>query len=104
MGELHIASAFDRDLESIQALVMRMGGMVEQAILGAAGADAYVTADVKYHEFFGPEGRFMLCDVGHFESEQFTGEVFQDLLMVRFGRTFAVLLAQTPTNPDYYDR
>jgi phosphate transport system protein len=38
MGELHIASAFDRDLESIQALVMRMGGMVEQAILDAAQA------------------------------------------------------------------
>jgi phosphate transport system protein len=38
MGELHIASAFDRDLESIQALVMRMGGMVEQAILNAAQA------------------------------------------------------------------
>ncbi len=38
MGELHIASAFDRDLESIQALVMRMGGMVEAAILDAAQA------------------------------------------------------------------
>jgi phosphate transport system protein len=38
MGETHIASAFDRDLESIQALVMRMGGMVEAAILDAAKA------------------------------------------------------------------
>jgi len=69
----------------------------------AAGADAYVTGDVKYHEFFGAEGRLMLCDVGHFESEQFTGEVFRDLLWAGFGRTFAVLFADTPTNPVHYD-
>jgi len=69
----------------------------------AAGADAYVTGDVKYHEFFGAEGQLMLCDVGHFESEQFTGEVFRDLLTAGFGRTFAVLIAETPTNPVQYD-
>ena len=69
----------------------------------AAGADAYVTGDVKYHEFFGAEGALMLCDVGHFESEQFTSEVFQDLLTAGFGRTFAVLIAETPTNPVQYD-
>ena len=69
----------------------------------AAGADAYVTGDVKYHEFFGAEGQLMLCDVGHFESEQFTGEVFRDLLTAGFGRTFAVLFSETPTNPVQYD-
>ncbi|MBD2767863.1 Nif3-like dinuclear metal center hexameric protein [Hymenobacter sp. BT664] len=69
----------------------------------AAGADAYVTGDVKYHEFFGAEGQLMLCDVGHFESEQFTGEVFRDLLTAGFKRTFAVLIAETPTNPVQYD-
>ncbi len=69
----------------------------------AAGADAYVTGDVKYHEFFGAEGQLMLCDVGHFESEQYTNEVFWDLLTAGFGRTFAVLFAETPTNPVQYD-
>ena len=69
----------------------------------AAGADAYVTGDVKYHEFFGAEGQLMLCDVGHFESEQYTNEVFRDLLTAGFGRTFAVLFAETPTNPVHYD-
>ena len=69
----------------------------------AAGADAYVTGDVKYHEFFGAEGQLMLCDVGHFESEQFTSEVFRDLLTAGFGRTFAVLISETPTNPVQYD-
>ncbi|RTQ51448.1 Nif3-like dinuclear metal center hexameric protein [Hymenobacter gummosus] len=69
----------------------------------AAGADAYVTGDIKYHEFFAPEGRLLLCDVGHYESEQYTGELFQKLLMDKFARTFAVLLAETPTNPVRYD-
>lgn len=69
----------------------------------AAGADAYVTGDLKYHEYFGAEGRLMLCDVGHFESEQFTGELFRNLLAANFGSTFAVLIAQTLTNPVRYD-
>jgi hypothetical protein len=69
----------------------------------AAGADAYVTADLKYHEFFGAEGRLMLCDVGHFESEQFTSELFRDLLTANFTSNFAVLIAETLTNPVRYD-
>ena len=69
----------------------------------AAGAQAYVTGDLKYHEYFGAEGRLMLCDVGHFESEQFTSEIFRDLLTSAFNRTFAVLIAQTLTNPVRYD-
>ncbi|OUJ71760.1 Nif3-like dinuclear metal center hexameric protein [Hymenobacter crusticola] len=69
----------------------------------AVGADAYVTADLKYHEFFAAEGHLMLCDVGHFESEQFTSELFQDLLTANFTSNFAVLIAETPTNPVRYD-
>jgi len=69
----------------------------------AAGAQAYVTGDLKYHEYFGAEGRLMLCDVGHFESEQFTGEIFRDLLADKFGRTFALFIAETLTNPVRYD-
>ncbi|RYG33757.1 MAG: Nif3-like dinuclear metal center hexameric protein, partial [Chitinophagaceae bacterium] len=41
-----------------------------------AGADVFVTGDVKYHEFFGAEGRILLCDIGHYESEQFTTDLF----------------------------
>ncbi|MDU0368832.1 Nif3-like dinuclear metal center hexameric protein [Hymenobacter endophyticus] len=69
----------------------------------AAGAQAYVTGDLKYHEYFLSEGRLMLCDVGHFESEQFTGEIFRDLLMGNFGSTFALFIAETLTNPVRYD-
>ena len=69
----------------------------------AAGADAYVTGDLKYHEYFGAEGQLLLCDVGHFESEQFTGEIFRDLLAEKFGSTFALFIAETYTNPVRYD-
>ena len=69
----------------------------------AAGADAYVTGDLKYHEYFQAEGQLLLCDVGHFESEQFTGEIFRDLLTDKFGSTFALFIAETNTNPVRYD-
>ena len=66
-----------------------------------AGADAFVTADFKYHQFFDAEGKILLADVGHFESEQFTSEIFYDLLMEKFP-TFAVRLSKTNTNPVNY--
>lgn len=94
-------TAFEKDIKKV-ALCGGAGSFLTGAAV-AAGADAYVTADVKYHEFFAPEGRLLLCDVGHFESEQFTGEIFRDLLLAGFGRTFAVLFAETPTNPVQYD-
>jgi len=94
-------TAFEQPIKKV-ALCGGAGSFLTGAALGA-GADAYVTADVKYHEFFAPEGRLMLCDVGHFESEQFTGEIFRDLLLGTFGSNFAVLFAETPTNPVLYD-
>ena len=94
-------TAFDQDIKKV-ALCGGAGSFLTSAAV-AAGADAYVTGDVKYHEFFAPEGQLMLCDVGHFESEQFTSEIFHDLLLAAFGRTFAVLFAETPTNPVQYD-
>lgn len=94
-------TAFARSIKTV-ALCGGAGAFLIGAARGA-GADAYVTSDVKYHEFFGAEGQLMLCDVGHFESEQFTYEVFRDLLTAGFGRTFAVLIAETPTNPVQYD-
>ena len=94
-------TAFEKDIKKV-ALCGGAGSFLTGAAV-ASGADAYVTGDVKYHEFFAPEGRLMLCDVGHFESEQYTGEIFRDLLLGTFGRTFAVLFAETPTNPVHYD-
>lgn len=67
----------------------------------AAGADAFVTGDVKYHEFFLPEGRMLLADIGHFHSEQFTPHLIQSKL-VGILPTFATRLSKTGTNPIHF--
>ncbi len=67
----------------------------------ASGADAFVTADLKYHEFFDAEGFLLLCDIGHYESEQFTIDLFVELLLQKFP-TFAVLKSGIITNPVCY--
>ena len=59
------------------------------------GADAYISADFKYHEFQLSDGRICLLDIGHFESEQFTKEIFRDLLQHKV----KCLLAHTDQSP-----
>jgi dinuclear metal center YbgI/SA1388 family protein len=65
------------------------------------GADMYITADVKYHEFFDAEGKIVIADIGHYESEQFTIDLIRDLLVEKFP-TFAVLKTRVNTNPVRY--
>jgi dinuclear metal center YbgI/SA1388 family protein len=67
----------------------------------AANADFYITADVKYHEFFDAEGRMVIADIGHFESEQFTIDLLYDVLHSKFP-TFALLKSKVKTNPVNY--
>ena len=66
-----------------------------------AGADVFVTADYKYHEFFDAEGKTVIADVGHFESEQFTQELLLEIIRKKFP-TFAVRLTGIDTNPIKY--
>jgi len=66
-----------------------------------ADADAFVTADFKYHEFFDAEGRVVIADVGHFESEQFTIELLRDIVRDKFPN-FALHLTEVHTNPVFY--
>lgn len=66
-----------------------------------AGADAYVTADVKYHEFFEALPNMLLADIGHYESEIFTKELIHEHIL-KFFPTFAVLLSNINTNPIKY--
>lgn len=67
----------------------------------ASRADAFVTADVKYHEFFDADGNLLLVDIGHYESEQFTIGLLQEFLVEKF-TTFAVLKTKVETNPVRY--
>ena len=73
--------------------------LLKQAI--AAGADFFVSGDFKYHEFFDAENRIVIAEIGHFESEQFTKELFYELLTKKFPK-FAVHLSEAITNPVFY--
>ncbi len=67
-----------------------------------AKADFFVTADIRYHEFFGAEGEMVIADIGHFESEQFTVDLLHEVIVNKF-RNFAVLKSGIITNPvNYY--
>ena len=80
-----------------------LGGSGSFAISNAkkAGADAYLSADFKYHEFFKAENTILLADIGHYESEQFTKNLLVDYLTKKFSN-FAVILSEKSTNPIYY--
>ena len=67
-----------------------------------AGADFFISADIKYHEFFSGEGEMVIADIGHFESEQFTVDLLHDVIHEKFPN-FAVLKSGIVTNPvNYY--
>ena len=82
------------------------------AVLGGSGsfaisnaiqkkADVYISADFKYHDFFKAEGKILLIDVGHYESEQFTKNLLVEYLTKKF-TSFAIILSEKSTNPIYY--
>jgi len=66
-----------------------------------AGADIYITSDIKYHEFFDADGKILLADIGHYESEQFTIELLFEILSNKFPN-FALLKTGVNTNPVQY--
>ena len=73
--------------------------LLPQAI--RAGAQVYVSADFKYHEFFDAENRIIIADIGHYESEVYTKELLQEVLRKKFP-TFAINFSRTVTNPISY--
>ncbi|NCD69345.1 Nif3-like dinuclear metal center hexameric protein [Mucilaginibacter agri] len=75
------------------------GFLLKQAI--AAGADVFITADYKYHEFFDAEKKIIIADIGHFESEQFTQHLLYENIQKKFAN-FAVRLTEINTNPIKY--
>ena len=93
--------------------------MKKVAVLGGSGsfaisdairqqADMYISADFKYHDFFKAEGKIVLVDVGHYESEQFTKTLLVEYLIKKI-TNFAplslksgIILSEKNTNPIYY--
>ena len=80
-----------------------LGGSGSFAIQAAkaCGADAYVTADLKYHDFFTAEDHILLTDIGHYESEQYTKNLIASYLKKKIPN-FAIILSKTRTNPVKY--
>ncbi|WP_333810434.1 Nif3-like dinuclear metal center hexameric protein [Flavobacterium sp.] len=80
-----------------------LGGSGSFAIKNAitSGADAYLTADLKYHQFYEAENQLLLADIGHFESERFTKNYIVDFLKEKI-TNFAIILSEENTNPVKY--
>lgn len=67
----------------------------------AQGADLFLTADFKYHEFFDAENQLVIADIGHYETEQFTIELLERIISQKFS-TFALYCTEVNTNPVHY--
>ncbi|MEI7489277.1 MAG: Nif3-like dinuclear metal center hexameric protein [Chryseobacterium sp.] len=81
-------------------------------VLGGSGAsgiksalskkcDAYLTGDIKYHDYFLAESKMLICDIGHYESEQFVAQQLFEILSQKF-TTFAISKSNEKTNPVNY--
>ena len=80
-----------------------LGGSGSYAIKSAiqAGADVFLTADLKYHNFYESENQILLADIGHFESERYTKNYIVDFLKEKI-TNFAIVLSEENTNPVKY--
>lgn len=65
------------------------------------GADIFITSDYKYHEFFDADGKIVIADIGHYESEQYTIELLYDIITEKFSN-FAAYFTEISTNPVKY--
>lgn len=73
--------------------------LLNQAI--SQKADVFITADFKYHQFFDADNQLIICDIGHYESEQFTSQLFNKIISEKFPN-FAVQISTINTNPINY--
>lgn len=65
------------------------------------GADAFITGEMHYHQYFGYEQRIQICVIGHYQSEQYTSEIFRDIIQ-RECPEVKTYMAETNTNPIIY--
>ena len=66
-----------------------------------AGADAFITGEMHYHQYFGYEQQIQICVIGHYQSEQFTSEIFQEIIREACPDV-QTYIAETVTNPILY--
>jgi len=90
-----------RDKNIKKVAVLGGSGSFAIASAKAAKADIFITADLKYHDFFTAENQIVLADIGHYESEQFTKNLLVAYLTKKI-TNFAIVLSKTNTNPVKY--
>ena len=66
-----------------------------------AGADAFITGEMHYHQYFGYEQQIQICVIGHYQSEQYTAEIFRDIIEKECPGV-RTCIAETCTNPVLY--
>lgn len=98
-GGIRHSSLLGKEISKVAVL----GGSGSFAIKNAiqAGADLFLTADLKYHNFYEAENQIVLADIGHFESERFTKNYIVDFLKEKI-TNFAIVLSEENTNPVKY--
>ena len=67
----------------------------------AAGADAFITGEMSYHEYFGHDQEIQICVIGHYQSEQFTSEIFRSIILENFPDA-KCCISEINTNPIIY--
>jgi len=106
----HLKTVFN--LKSLKHTSLLNKDVKKIAICGGSGSfllknaincksDIYISSDFKYHEFFDAENQILIADIGHYESEQFTPEIFYEVISNKFP-TFALYLTEVNTNPVNY--
>ena len=97
------AVRYSGDGDSMVSRVALCGGaggfLLDKAV--EAGAQLYVTADMRYHDFLDNSQRIVVADIGHYESEHFTKEIFLEIIQKK-SPTFAVAFAKNETNQVNY--
>ncbi|HAM09102.1 MAG: Nif3-like dinuclear metal center hexameric protein [Bacteroidetes bacterium GWE2_41_25] len=96
---IRYSRSIGRELKKISLCGGAGSSLLNDAI--SSGADAFVTADIKYHNFFDAENRILMIDSGHYESEKYSTEILYDLIIKKFPK-FAVRFSKTNTNPINY--
>lgn len=98
-GGIRHSAFLNKPIQKVAVLAGSGSFAIRAAI--ASGADAFLTADLKYHQFYEAENRLLLADVGHFESERFTKNYIVDYLKEKI-TNFAIILSEENTNPVQY--
>ena len=98
-GSIRHSAFLNKNISKVAVL----GGSGSYAIKNAiqAGADVYLTADLKYHNFYESENQILIADIGHFESERYTKNYIVDFLKEKI-TNFAIVLSEENTNPVKY--